>query len=349
VSYYVRESPYYDTLLQMARWFGYREWYVDLTRLWTTDTLMKWFRDLALREEELRDQVLVAERNQLSPIEVGYRIRSHPAMMVTAQNRMGAGSVDELSFAGSMIQTSRFRLQERDWLTGNLEAAKRLLSGLGEPGEDPSGVPRWDGIDWNIVLAFLDDYESVQSRTTFDSGAAGQYIRAQAEGHHELTSWTIAVATQSQRVDRLEPIDLDIEGDRNPVNAIERSRLKRDRSSIGVLTNPARKDGAIRRGDEEIGLTDGQILSARQRLADGDFERIRDALLAERPVTEGLLVLYPISRYSKARSGSSDRDDLFDDPEADGQDVIGVALGFPPSDSGATIEYVAQPPTGDDE
>ena len=45
---------YFDTLLQMGRWFGFREEYVDLTRLWTTAELAGLFRDLALAEEELR-------------------------------------------------------------------------------------------------------------------------------------------------------------------------------------------------------------------------------------------------------------------------------------------------------
>ena len=39
VSFYVREANTYDTLLQMGRWFGYREEFVDLTRLWTTGEL----------------------------------------------------------------------------------------------------------------------------------------------------------------------------------------------------------------------------------------------------------------------------------------------------------------------
>src|SRR5262249_28546547 len=54
VSYYVRRANYFDTLLQMGRWFGYREDYVDLTRLWTTADLIDRFRDLATAEEDLR-------------------------------------------------------------------------------------------------------------------------------------------------------------------------------------------------------------------------------------------------------------------------------------------------------
>ena len=337
VSYYVRETPYFDTLLQMARWFGYREPYVDLTRIWTTPTLASWFRDLALREEELREQVMQAERDQLSPLEVGYKIRSHPAMMVTAQNKMGAGRQMTLSFAGTMAQTSRFRLDDAGWLTANLDAAKGLLGQLGPPSKDPSGVPCWVDVPSDLVHEFLGKYQSVQSRTSFDSGAVAEYINRQVD-YGELTHWAVAVAAQQREVEALGTIDLDIE-EWGPVNAIARSRLKLDRNSIGVLTNPARKVGSLRQGEEEIGLSDEQILAARKATADGKYERIRTAILAQRSPADGLLVLYPISRRSKAKAGADDRADLFDNP-ADGQHVIGVAIGFPPSDSAATIEYI---------
>jgi hypothetical protein len=338
VSYYVRETPYYDTLLQMARWFGYRESYVDLTRLWTTDTLASWFRDLSLREDELREQVLQAERERLTPLQVGVRIRSHPAMMVTAQNKMGAGTIDALSFAGEMIQTSRFRLHDIEWLTLNLDATRTLIGGLGEPIRDERGDPRWEGVEWETVCAFLSEYQSVDSRSTFDSAAAALYVRRQAEEHDELVRWTVAVAALGAEGEHLGKVKLG-PGDLGSFNAISRTRKKADRSSIGVLTNPARKKGPIRQGDEEIGLTDEQIHHARQAVEDKTFEKIRKALLAERSPEEGLLVVYPISRFSRPQPGSTDRIDLFDDPQA-GQDVAGIAIGFPPSDSGATIEYV---------
>jgi len=347
VSYYVRESPYFDTLMQMGRWFGYREWYVDLTRLWTTDTLASWFRDLALREEELRDQILQAERDRLSPRQAGYRIRSHPAMMVTAQNRMGAGRMKDLSYDGRMIQTSRFRLHDREWLAENLAATRALLAQLGAPGHDPSGVPLWDDVPWETVQEFLSRYRTVQSRTSFDADAAAGYIGRQAE-NGELLRWKIAVATQEHLVEELRQIDLEIEG-WGPVNAIARTRLRDDRSSVGVLTNPARMNGPIRQGDEEIGLSDEAILEARHELSDGRYERIRDALLAQRSVEEGLLVIYPISQYSKPRPGADKRRDLFDDPDSGGESVIGVALAFPPSGSAATIEYVVGSVVQDDD
>ena len=338
VSYYVRETPYMDTLLQMGRWFGYRESYVDLTRLWTTKLLASWFRDIALREEELRLQVMQAERDHLSPRDVGYMIRSHPAMMVTSQAKIGAGRQDRLSYSGSLIQTSRLRLSDKDWLKENFDAARALCGDLGFPGTDDGGTLMWDNVPWEKVHGFLKRYRTVQDRTTFDADAAAAYIEAQV-GYDELLSWKIAVLAQKELVHELGTVDLNI--DRiPPVHAIARTRLRHDHTSIGILTNPARSSGAMYQGDEEIGLSEAAILAARKQFADDRYERLRDALLAQRPVQEGLMVIYPISRYSKPGANAKNRIDLFDHPDEDGETVIGVALAFPPSGSAATIEYV---------
>ena len=58
-----------------------------------------------------------------------------------------------------------------------------------------------------------------------------------------------------------------------------------------------------------------------------------------REIPEGSLGDLPDHKYSRARPDTN-RIDLFDDPERDGEHVIGLALAFPPSDSAATIEYV---------
>ncbi len=116
-----------------------------------------------------------------------------------------------------------------------------------------------------------------------------------------------------------------------------RTRLAHDRSSIGVLTNPAYKDGAIRRGDEEIGLTDRQILTARQQFSEGAYDRIRDALLAQRDLDRGgLLVIYPISRHSRPKAGSNKRLDLFDEPDRSRSLVASFGASLPLSSMSMT-------------
>src|ERR1700736_3762395 len=54
VSYFLRSSRMYDTLMQMGRWFGYRPGYLDLCRLYTTADLTQWYRHIALASAELK-------------------------------------------------------------------------------------------------------------------------------------------------------------------------------------------------------------------------------------------------------------------------------------------------------
>ena len=51
-SYFFRNSQMYDTLLQMGRWFGYRDGYKDLCRLWLTDDAAQWYAHITLATEE---------------------------------------------------------------------------------------------------------------------------------------------------------------------------------------------------------------------------------------------------------------------------------------------------------
>jgi hypothetical protein len=55
VSYYLRTTKMYDSLMQMGRWFGYRPGYVDLCRLYTTEQIFEWFNHITMATEEMRN------------------------------------------------------------------------------------------------------------------------------------------------------------------------------------------------------------------------------------------------------------------------------------------------------
>jgi hypothetical protein len=344
VSFYVREANNYDTLLQMGRWFGYRANFVDLTRLWTTSELVSRFRHLALVEEDLRDQIAVYERDGLTPRDVAPKIRSHPAMLVTARNRMGTSETVRQSYAGELLQTVRFRLGNDDWLQNNLDRTKELLASLGTPTGSPRGDdprPAWQGVPWEYIAGFLRQFRTAQDAISFDADTAANYIRAQAEHHGELTHWTVAVRCGASVDESLKGWDLGIEGIEE-VPAISRSRLKADNGSIGVLTNPSRVDN-LAAGDEATDLTLEELAAA--ALVVEDFPTVGHAVRWHRPRTNGLLMVFPISPYSKARIANvKNRVDLFDEPSGRPL-VVGVAVSFPPSDTGATVEYVAGKPS----
>lgn len=353
VSFYVRRTKYFDTLMQMGRWFGYHEHYVDLTRIWTTEELSGWFRDLALAEEELRREIARYERENLTPIDFGPRIRSHPAMMITAQNKMGSARTVSQNYSGYMLQTTAFRLEDRAWLQSNLDASQQLLADVGTPNH-PSSTPSrpvWSDVPWQTVDSFLSRYR-FDPRGSHEMGAIRQYLQAQAR-QDELVEWIVAVpglATPDNQLG-VEPM-LAVSG--IPANRISRTRLRNKPYDIGTLVNPATLDGTLRSGDEEIGLTDEQLEAARTAAhADTDARgRFPRALRRERSARQGLLLLYPISAESRPRAGVQSRLPLFDDPHRDGLTVVGLAIVFPSSDSAATIEYVigsVGTPQGDDQ
>src|SRR5208337_3538138 len=80
ISYYVRQTLSYDTLMQMGRWFGFRRGYDDLTRIYTTPELAGWFSDMALMEYQLRSDLRVYEEQNLTPEQIGTRILQHHTM-----------------------------------------------------------------------------------------------------------------------------------------------------------------------------------------------------------------------------------------------------------------------------
>lgn len=344
VSFYVRESNNYDTLLQMGRWFGYRGEFVDLTRLWTTDELVSRFRHLSLVEEDLRDQIAIYERELLTPRDVAPKIRSHPAMLVTAKNRMGSAERVRQSYAGELLQTIRFRLGSDPWLQNNLDRTKELLSSLGQPTGsrgrfDPR--PAWHDVPWEYVAGYLNQFRTAQDAMSFDADTAARYITAQAERHGELVNWTIAVRCGTAVDSALGEWDLGVQGF-GDVPAISRSQLKGSSGSIGVLTNPARPDN-LGSGDEAADLTDDELDAATHSAH--DYPTMGHALRAHRPRTNGLLMIFPISPFSKARAANvKNRVDLFEEPVGRPL-VVGVAVSFPPSETGATVEYVAGRPS----
>lgn len=288
VSYYVRRANAYDTLLQMGRWFGYRQDYADLTRLHTTVGLADNFRDLATCEEELRNEIRLYEQLKLTPRDFGPRIRKHPAMEITARSRMGSARTVAYNYARTLQQTSAFDLGDPDWLERNLAATRRFLSGLGAGPDNylskGAGRRTWTHVDWRSVHGFLGEYETATGSTRFIAGRVRRYLWDQAVEHGELVRWTVSIRGLLIVDEALGDVDLHIT-DGGSVACINRSREKASLTSIGTLVNPVSAGG---RGDEDIDLSDDDRARARE-------------------VAQGQKGLYPLELRSQrdARNGAA--------------------------------------------
>lgn len=327
VSYFARRSPQYDTLLQMARWFGYRGGYEDLTRIFTTRELADWFSDLALVEHRLRQDMQVYEQSPgLTPRDVGMRILQHPTMQVTSalKRRFTTSSVISQSYSEQLEQTFKFPLQAEDRLAvlceRNRLTTRDFLVGLGGGHSTTPFGPMWTDVSAAAVVTFLRSFA-----VDFEvSSISPELISAWIERQNtvgDLVNWTIAVRGRDKENDKLGAASWLPKG-LGPVWNIGRTRLK-GTSSLGVITTS---------GDEAFGLSPDELTQMDKLLASGvEKDRNRAARLS-RSSKCGLLLLYPISKWSGRDDGAlgKAREPLYDNPESPtARDLIGLALSLP--------------------
>ena len=329
VSYFTRQSGTYDTVMQGARWFGYRDGHHDLTRIWLTDENYSRFRHLAKVEDDLFRQIALYSLTGKRPSESGVLILSHPEMMVTASNKSGSARVYDADYSGHFLQSVRLPLDNDHLMESNLEETRRLVQRLDEP---PSHLeeresPTWRDVPFKLVTDYLSSF--VTSGERFDTFRLIDYINRMANDHDELVRWWVSVRIRQTMLESLGTIDLG--GQTGPVNAISRSRLEHDRDSLGALANPVTVEGGT--GDEIVGLDAGVVESVladfRNNSSQGN-SRFSTVLRSHRNPEEGLLCIYPVSANSKAGPRAKNRRDLFSDGGTHSP-VVGLAVLFPPS------------------
>ncbi len=205
VSYFLRASKMYDTLMQMGRWFGYRPRYVDLCRLYTSSDLVEWFEHIADASEELRQEFNYMVNVRSTPEEYGLKVRSHPILAATSKVKMRNGIQLQLSFAGAMEETVVFD-RSRSSLQDNLIAMTTLLGSAGSdvvvgpsqprPGQAASwaGSVVWRNVPSEAVSTFLRNYKTLPSTPRVKPEIMARFIEQQVR-IGELTTWTVAVLT----------------------------------------------------------------------------------------------------------------------------------------------------------
>lgn len=338
VSYFLRASKMYDTLMQMGRWFGYRPSYLDLGRLYTTGELVEWFEHIADASEELREEFDFMAASGATPREYGLKVQSHPVLMVTSSIKMRTARDLEVSFSGGLSETVNFH-REPAILQLNFDAAGRFLSTLGKPRSDPrrlrngsehvwQGSHLWNDVSADEVLGFLDSYRSHPEARKANSVLLAEFIRSLIPSG-ELTRWTVAVigGGEGKRVSFVDGIGIE---------ALKRAAHGQhpDRYSIRRLMSPR---------DEAIDLDEAAWMRALDETrsafrADPGRNERRDepdapngpAIRKVRPRERGVLFLYAIDPELAGPDAGL---------PADAPPIIGFAVSFPASDTGVRVKY----------
>lgn len=194
VSYFLRASQMYDTLMQMGRWFGYRPGYLDLCRLFTTEDLRRWYRHIALAEVELRREFDRMKAAGLTPRRYGLRVREHPGgLLVTAMNKMSHARTQRLSYAGELVQTPTFAT-DLNIVRANRKTVSDFIAAIGGSGTAEAGTSAWL---WKIkadllLNDLLPSFSVAPECWRLQKPELCEFIRRQSNAG-ELTDWTVAL------------------------------------------------------------------------------------------------------------------------------------------------------------
>jgi len=209
VSFFLRTSLQYDTLLQMGRWFGYRHGYEDLPRLWTTVNLAANFRALARIEEEIREDILNYRKHDVTPKEFAVRVRSIPGMAITAASKMRHAYRSNISFEGRHVQTIRFDHKSQSIVSGNWSAATQFVNeAVGERELEAQGGGKRHlvrGVPLKIVRKFLVAYEICDQHMDLKKELLIGYIDEAAD---HLQEWNVGIITPASSKLSAKPLGL---------------------------------------------------------------------------------------------------------------------------------------------
>jgi hypothetical protein len=333
VSYFLRSSRMYDTLMQMGRWFGYRPAYADLCRLYVTSELEDWFRVIAAASEELREQFDHMVAVGMSPRDYGLRVKSHPALLVTSAVKCRESVTLRLSYAATVSETVTFLSGQRP---ANETALRSLLAALGAPlaevvaaatfpHKPGNATVMWSDVAGDRIETFLRSYLTPPGAYRVNGLLMAKYVAAQ-RAKDELTRWTVALIGPKGGV------EAEIGGqkvaltERAPEGGADDNVYR-----IGRLLSPT---------DEALDLDTRQYVAAvseTQREYDADPAASRrkqrpdspsgPRLRETRPAARGLLILYALLPENA--------------PELDGRKIpyLGVGVSFPGSRNATGVEY----------
>lgn len=172
-SYFYRQVQASDTLLQMARWFGYRDDYEDLCRVWIGADAVAAYVFATDSIAELRLTLRRMHDRGDTPADYGLAVQRHPgALMITAKNKMKAAEVRHARISLRMRSIESPKLPRSvETLDANWQAARKLLDKIAT-GEGSYTLTQrenfiWSDVPKSDVAAFMSAFRAHRTNALF--------------------------------------------------------------------------------------------------------------------------------------------------------------------------------------
>lgn len=329
VSYYLRTTKMYDSLMQMGRWFGYRPGYVDLCRIFTTEEVFDWFNHITVATEEMRNDFDLLHSLGKKPSDFRLKVRNHSGLLtVTSLLKMNFAETLEISFSGQNPQTYKF-LKAQDIIENNYKAFHTLIKELGLPPKKDRILNARDAnlkyllyrdVNTDTLCSFIDSYRIDQPN--IKNATLTSYIKKQ-EAENNIREWSIAVVNNNDREVQVIKDYTDAKESVAPVKYTLNGGVESVEMQCSVRNQPV-----DRRREKDYFIPKNQIDDVKDRQADlgTSFTKNADIKEERKRQKKGFMLIYALDP----------RGTLNIDKETP---VIGFSLHFPQIENEAKVSY----------
>lgn len=328
VSYFLRASKMYDTLMQMGRWFGYRSGYVDLCRLFTSSELNEWFRHITMASEDLREEFDAMWNAKATPEKYALKVRTHPGQLqITAITKMRNVDRIQVSWSGRLVETYQLPT-DKGVIHKNLVATQDFLSKLGIPLIKGSNDYLWLKVSPIDVLKFFSEFTVPPQLTKVDLTLISNFIRKLNQAG-ELGAWSVALMNKANASKHFTASNKVSAGCfiRNTAGDTETYIIKKNHI-IGKQT-----DEFIDLDNAD--LSDAWLASKQDKDWKKNYPKPKLVRELSRDVNNPLLIIYPLDPL-----GANPKDENSITIFQENDDVIiGFAIVFPKSNTQHTVEF----------
>lgn len=322
-SYFYRNSQMYDTLLQMGRWFGYRDGYADLCKLWLAEEAIQWYSHITSATEELRSEVQKMRRRNATPTDFGLKVRAHPdSLIVTAQNKMRLGHTIErvISISEEGLESTRLKTS-KNVISANKRAVVSFFEKLQAAGitpvTSPWGNPLWRGVNKERIADLLRNFEVHPLNVAFQTEDLAEYFESTTEP--KLQRWDVVLAGGGEPA-------INFAG--ASVSPAKRNVTVRENGILVSGRNMRVGSRGIEREGVPIDLVDAinaKAKAEKRQVADKEFRKVRP-----RP----LLLIHVIAPYTLNKENISVAFDTGED------ELLALGLSMPNFDDSAIAQRV---------
>jgi hypothetical protein len=349
ISYFYRNTKMYDTLMQMGRWFGYRDGYTDLCRLWTSYESAGWYEHIAEATEELRNEIKRMSRENKRPIDFGLRVRSaeDTPLIVTARNKLRHSEQIKLvrQLNGRMIETAILPSKKEEIEANNNVIERWLVNNKKYFFEDTSKLgsqkPTFKDVPKEVIIELLTLVEyPYMNEFSKDSILVNEIKKSTSKIFDE---WDVVVATNSTKKDEkpkefgeitIYPTtrSFDFFGTGHYV------RISKSKKRLGSTDYALA--GLMKEQRDLIKNIVDDLLNGQKNRKGGQKAPTQNMYFNTGEPRNPLIVIYPV-RLLKSKDGVDSEVDRYVD-SLDDQLITGISIGIPDIQGvqSVTYEYV---------